>query len=161
MHVKFTRVNKVVSEVQLLRLRLISVAQWLEHPTSVRNQFLSPPDSDYFFILCSYQILKSFVNRPLQTGTRSCVEPRTMANLANSNAFLRWSALYVVHIGLFTSWSDVWYEHLNRTRSGSKKYRLSFIRSSVVVLMLCKSGADPGFFLGGGAPLTDWWRKKN
>ena len=21
-------------------------------------------------------------------------------------------------------------------------------------------GADPGFFLGGGAPLTDWWRKK-
>ena len=26
-----------MSEVQLLRLRLISVAQWLEHPTSVRK----------------------------------------------------------------------------------------------------------------------------
>lgn len=47
------------------------------------------------------------------------------------------SLLYILVYLRLEVTSDV-YEHLNRTRSGSKKYRLSFIRSSVVVLTLCK-----------------------
>jgi len=48
------------------------------------------------------------------------------------------SSLYCTYWLIYVLKCDVWYEHLNRTRSGSKKYWLSFIQSSVVVLTLCK-----------------------